>query len=106
MDIHPGGKSWLTMTRGQDVTDFFIIHHLNEARARETLSKYYVGETKNKVSRYSYEENGLYRTIRRRVLERLSIEEIQSESASKMFAFILLAFFFIGLGVTAYSIDM
>lgn len=43
MDIHPGGKTWLSMTRGQDVTDFFIIHHLNETKARATLNKYYVG---------------------------------------------------------------
>ena len=49
IDQHPGGPKWLTMTRGQDVTDFFIIHHLNEAKARETLSKYYVGETEKQV---------------------------------------------------------
>jgi hypothetical protein len=104
--LHPGGKNWLTMTRGQDVTDFFIIHHLNEAKARETLNKYYVGETKNKVSRYSYEEDGLYRTVKKRVLSRLSIEEIQSERLSKIYAFVFLAFFFISLAVTAYSINI
>lgn len=37
LDDHPGGKSWLTMTQGHDVTDFFIIHHLNEKKAREAL---------------------------------------------------------------------
>ena len=53
------------MTQGQDVTDFFIIHHLNEKKAREVLAKFYVGETKNKVSRYTFEEDGLYRTVKR-----------------------------------------
>ena len=65
IDRHPGGKNWLTMTQGQDVTDFFIIHHLNEDKARKVLSKYYVGETKNQVARYSFEEDGLYRTVKR-----------------------------------------
>ena len=31
------------MTQGQDVTDFFIIHHLNEEKARAVLQKFYVG---------------------------------------------------------------
>lgn len=94
------------MTRGQDVTDLFIVHHLNEAKARAILEKYYVGETANKVSRFTYEENGLYRTIKRRVLERLSIKEIQSETVSKIYGCIFLAFFLVALIVTAKSIDM
>jgi cytochrome b involved in lipid metabolism len=43
VDHHPGGKNWLTMTKGQDITDLFIIHHLNESKAREVLKKYYIG---------------------------------------------------------------
>ena len=42
-DSHPGGKSWITLTKGQDVTPLFIIHHLNEEKARKALEKYYVG---------------------------------------------------------------
>ena len=34
VDKHPGGSRWLTLTKGQDVTDLFIIHHLNEKSAR------------------------------------------------------------------------
>lgn len=26
---HPGGESWLRLTQGQDVTEHFIVHHLN-----------------------------------------------------------------------------
>jgi cytochrome b involved in lipid metabolism len=75
---HPGGPNWLTMTQGQDVTDFFIIHHLDEAKAREALAKYYVGETKNQVSRFSFEEDGIYRTVKRELLKEMSIEEVRS----------------------------
>ena len=29
VDKHPGGKHWLTMTKGQDITEHFITHHFN-----------------------------------------------------------------------------
>ncbi len=54
VDQHPGGSRWLSMTKGQDVTELFIIHHLNETKARETLSKYYVKDTQKTVSRFSF----------------------------------------------------
>ena len=69
LDKHPGGRNWLAMTQGQDVTDFFIVHHLNEKKAREVLNKYYVGDAPNSVSRYSYKEDGLYRTVKRELLK-------------------------------------
>ena len=65
MDKHPGGRRWLELTRGQDITELFIIHHLNENKARKVLDKFYVEDTKNKVERYTFEENGLYRTVKR-----------------------------------------
>jgi len=65
------------MTQGQDVTDFFIIHHLNEDKARKELAKYYVGETKNKLARYTFEEDGLYRTVKRRLLKEMTPFEVQ-----------------------------
>jgi cytochrome b involved in lipid metabolism len=34
-DKHPGGKNWITLTQGQDATDYFIIHHINEGKARK-----------------------------------------------------------------------
>ena len=53
------------MTQGQDVTDFFIIHHLNEQKARSVLEKFYVGDTPKQVRRFTFEEDGLYRTVKR-----------------------------------------
>ena len=53
------------MTQGQDVTDFFIIHHLNEQKARAVLEKFYVGDTPKQVRRFTFEEDGLYRTVKR-----------------------------------------
>jgi cytochrome b involved in lipid metabolism len=25
---HPGGSTWLTLTKGQDITEHFVVHHL------------------------------------------------------------------------------
>lgn len=44
------------------------MHHLDEKKARDLLPKYYVGECENKVTRFTFEEDGFYRTIKRRVL--------------------------------------
>jgi len=93
------------MTQGQDVTDVFIIHHLNEDKARQTLSNYYVGETSNKLSRFSFEENGLYRTVKRRVLSEMTLAEIQSTIQTKRQAYFILSLFIIFLGLTTYLID-
>lgn len=62
------------MTKGQDVTELFIVHHINEKKARDVLTKYYVGDTKNSVSRFSFEEQGLYRTVKRELLKEMTVE--------------------------------
>ena len=78
MDKHPGGESWIRLTKGQDITEHFIVHHLREEKVRQTLEKYYVGECKNKIQRFTFSEDGLYRTIKRKVLEKYTPEEIQN----------------------------
>ena len=71
---HPGGESWIRLTKGQDITEHFIVHHLDEPKARKILQKYYVGDCPNQVVRFSFEEEGFYRTLKRRVLEKYSIK--------------------------------
>lgn len=39
---HPGGSQWIELTKGQDLTEHFITHHLNEEKARAVLQKYFV----------------------------------------------------------------
>ena len=93
------------MTQGQDVTDFFIIHHLNEQKARSVLEKFYVGDTPKQVRRFTFEEDGLYRTVKREMLQEMTIEEIQSETKSKIYAVFFLLMFAIFLWLSASSID-
>ena len=51
---HPGGESWLRLTQGQDVTEHFVVHHLNEKKARDVLAKYYVGDCPTNVTRFTF----------------------------------------------------
>jgi cytochrome b involved in lipid metabolism len=67
---HPGGRQWIELTKGQDLTEHFITHHLNEAKARTALAKYYVREVDfPQPLRFTFEEDGLYRKVKRRLLK-------------------------------------
>ena len=65
---HPGGSSWITYTKGKDITQHFITHHLDEDKARKILEKYYIGDCPNKVTRFSFHSDGLYRAVKRKLL--------------------------------------
>lgn len=75
MDMHPGGRVWLALTRGTDATQAVEAYHLDGARVEAVLSHYYVRDVKSDEfehgDRFTFEENGFFRTLRRRVLERL-----------------------------------
>lgn len=67
---HPGGSQWIELTKGQDLTEHFITHHLNEEKARAVLQKYYVRDVDVSLPlRYTFEEDGLYRRVKRRILK-------------------------------------
>ena len=51
---HPGGSTWLELTKGQDITEHFIVQHLRENKAREVLKQYYVKDCTNKVVRFTF----------------------------------------------------
>ena len=36
-----GGRHWIDMTKGQDITDLFEVHHLNLDKASSILPKYF-----------------------------------------------------------------
>ena len=67
---HPGGKQWIELTRGHDITEHFIAHHLNEEKARNVLQKYFVSDVANpQKPRYTFDENGLFRQTKKRLLK-------------------------------------
>ena len=70
LDEHPGGRTWLELTKGQDVTEAFEAHHLNMKKAQAKLKTFSVGETASDyVGRYEWNDNGFYRTLKRKVCE-------------------------------------
>jgi hypothetical protein len=65
---HPGGADWLLLTRGQDVTEAFEVHHLNSAKAEAVLKKYYVRDADpSYIGRYTWDPASFYPTLKRRV---------------------------------------
>lgn len=69
---HPGGPDWLKMTEGHDITEAFFSHHLNTNILESTLQKYRVKETlRPKNVKLTFEENGFYMTLKRKVAAKL-----------------------------------
>lgn len=70
MDRHPGGREWLQFTMGMDCTVEFETHHLDSDKVESILSKYYVRDAELGkiacVKTYTFEQNGFYRTFKRR----------------------------------------
>lgn len=69
---HPGGPDWLKMTKGHDITEAFLSHHLETDKLEPILKKYRVKETKRPRNvKLTFDENGFYMTIRRKVASKL-----------------------------------
>lgn len=69
---HPGGEFWIKMSKGHDITELFLSHHLNSDRLEPLLKKYRVRETtRPRNSKFQFDEDGFYMTLRRRVATQL-----------------------------------
>lgn len=70
LDRHPGGREWLEFVRGMDCTMEFETHHLGDAKMQPLLTKYYVRDADpvraKRVQAYTFEEDGFYKTFKRR----------------------------------------
>ena len=69
MSQHPGGRDWLEMTQGMDITELFESCHLVNVKLVEaTLKKFYIKEaTTVRNSPYTFEDQGFYKTLKRKV---------------------------------------
>lgn len=71
IERHPGGSEWISLTKGVDITEEFETHHLY-GKAEPLLKKYYVRDAKSPRNyKFTYAENGFYRTLKRRVADML-----------------------------------
>jgi len=85
-DKHPGGRIWLERTKNSDITDYVLSFHFNDKKIELILKKYEISgkelekydfhiENNNKIGRpgsfLSFEENGFYMTLKKRVYKKL-----------------------------------
>ncbi|KAK5641849.1 hypothetical protein RI129_010396 [Pyrocoelia pectoralis] len=67
VQFHPGGSSWLEMTKGTDVTEAFEAHHLSST-PEHMLKKFFIrNATKPRNYPFTFEEDGFYRTLKRNI---------------------------------------
>jgi len=69
IDKHPGGKDWLELTRGTDITEAFETSHVaNVNKVEVILSKHFVKKASTpRNSPYTFNEHGFYKVLKRRV---------------------------------------
>lgn len=69
---HPGGPDWLEMTKGHDITEAFITHHVSLDKIQPILAKYRVRETiLPRNVKLTFDEDGFYMTLKKRVAAKL-----------------------------------
>lgn len=62
----------MRMTKGHDITEMFYSHHLTTERLEPFLAKYRVKETtRPRNVKLTFDENGFYMTLRRKVASKL-----------------------------------
>ena len=83
IDRHPGGKEWLELTKGTDITEAFESSHLNPS-VQSLLDKFYVKPAQSeRISPYTFEPNGFYATLKRRVYEELSTMSAEQKKSAR-----------------------
>ncbi|XP_039293035.1 cytochrome b5-related protein [Nilaparvata lugens] len=83
---HPGGKQWITLTKGLDITEAYESSHLNQD-VDLILQKFYVRDAKTpRNSPYTMEPGGFFRTLKSRVYEEMKT----METGTKMRSYILI----------------
>lgn len=82
---HPGGPDWLRMTKGHDITEAFITHHLAKDKTQPLLAKYRVRETtRPRNVKLTFNEDGFYMTLRKRVMAELPEIRVKTKIYSEV----------------------
>ncbi|CAG9812129.1 unnamed protein product [Chironomus riparius] len=92
---HPGGEEWISMSKGTDITELFESHHISPT-ASYLLEKYYIKDADAPRNyNITFDENGFYKTLKRRVITELSTIDTSVIWKSKLTSDIVLCGFFI-----------
>ena len=100
---HPGGKEWLELTEGCDITEQFETHHITN-KAEQMLSKFYVREaTLPRNYKFTFNDDGFYRTIKRKVAARIDkLDQAPATTSEFYFNFILSSTFLFSILAARY----
>lgn len=89
IEKHPGGADWIRMTKGHDITEAFIIHHIAMEKVEPFLTKYRVRDTKKpRNSKLTFHDDGFYMTLRRKVIAKLPEIKRQTKVYSNVSIFL------------------
>jgi hypothetical protein len=113
IDRHPGGADWIEMTENTDITEMFETHHISD-KAEKLLTKFYVRDAAlPRNYKLTFHEDGFYRTLKRRVVKKLSEADGQENlkdlrALSKTYCDLLLAstilsFVLVSRGINIFS---
>lgn len=92
--IHPGGADWIALTKGTDITEAFEVHHIYPEGPETLLKKYEIRKaTETRNFKFTFEDDGFYRTFKRKVGKKLQIIDHNPEQMSKvsMFGYYVIA---------------
>nr|XP_018906533.1 PREDICTED: cytochrome b5-related protein-like [Bemisia tabaci] len=68
---HPGGETFLRVSKGTDITELFEAHHVSVA-AENLLPRFYVREAQTpRNSPYTFKDDGFFRVLKKRIREEL-----------------------------------
>lgn len=80
---HPGGENWLVWTKGCDITEAYECHHLT-SKPDAILPKYFVRKAKSPRNfKFTMHENGFFKTLKRRVGEKLKTLDYSKSNQCK-----------------------
>lgn len=88
---HPGGSDWIELTKGTDITEAFETHHIYREKPESLLGKYKIrmaSEPRN--FKFTFDDNGFYRTFKRKVGLKLRTIDRSPEQTSKVCVLLVL----------------
>lgn len=79
LQLSPKLSTYTSTSQGTDVTEAFETHHLSN-KPSQVLAKFYVRDAAGPRNyKFTFEENGFYKTLKRRVVEKLDTIDKSSE---------------------------
>lgn len=87
---HPGGREWLELTKGTDITEAFESHHITQ-RANQLLPKFYVrNATLPRNYLLTFEDDGFYKTLKQRVAKKIPELDLRPVTFSNLYCDVIL----------------